>query len=133
MNMLWKILVAFTALVIGTLLYATIWDMTGPMARNIENAAEAGIDDTVSQASWQHLVLRVVALVFCLVGLWLTIPTKYKNPFSAPEALFMFVIPLATTSVTPLIGAFAEIFAFWIFVGGLAIKALRINKHKVRT
>jgi flavorubredoxin len=128
-----RILIGLTLTGSAILLYATIWDMTGPMARNIENAAEAGIDDTVSQASWQNLVLRVVALVFCLVGLWLTIPTKYKKTFSAPEALLVFVIPLSTTSVTPLIGAFAEIFAFWIFVGGLAIKVLLINKHKVRT
>jgi hypothetical protein len=133
MNVLWKALMSIPFIATATWLYATIWDMTGPMARNIENAAEAGIDDTVSQASWQNLVLCLIALTFCLVGLWLTIPTKCKKTFSAPEALLMFVIPLATTSVTPLIGAFAEIFAFWIFVGGLAIKVLRINKHKVRT
>ena len=130
MNMLWKVSISIAVTVAGTWLYTTIWYMAGPMAQNIENAVEAGVNDTVSQSSWLGLDVLFCALVAVLQIGWIFDPTKFAKKFSGPQAFLIFTLPMATTSLTPLIGAFAAIFAIWICIIGIVVRAVRQENRK---
>jgi hypothetical protein len=130
MKMLWKTFIAITAIVIGTWLYTTIWYMTGPMAQNIENALEAGVNDTVSQSSWLTLDVLFFGLVVVLQFVWIIDPTKFAKKFSGPHVFLIFTLPMATTSLTPLIGGFAAIFAIWICIVGIVMRAVSQKNRK---
>jgi hypothetical protein len=130
MKTLQRLLIALPVGALSVWLYTTIWYMTGPMAHNIESATEAGVDDTVIQTSWLRLWALLIALVISLQLVWMLDPTKFAKRFSRRDVFLIFVLPMATTSLTPLIGAYAGIFAALICILGTAVRADMLNGRK---
>lgn len=131
MTKLQRILLALPIGALSVWLFTSIWYMTAPMAQNIENALEAGVEDTVSQASWLSLWAFLIGLVISLQIVWILDPTKLAKKLSGPHAFMIVSLPLATLSLTPLIGAFAGVFATLICIAGIFVRKVSVNNRKL--
>lgn len=126
--MLAKILGAFSVIALCGLsawLYASVWVTGGPIAQKLISAADTSIPDTVAQDSWLQLDVSITLLVASLIGIWLTLPKRVKRGTAFVHGLLMFVMPIAITSLTPMVGAYAAIFALWVSIAGIALKFSR--------
>lgn len=110
-------------------LYSQIWLIAGPVGTNIDNAAEAGVTNTVTQSTWLALWLLAFILIATLTTLFsLAIGSTGKH-FSWHEVLLAISVPITTTALFPLIGFYGPIIAFWIC--GISVVILRRRRRYV--
>ncbi len=127
MHRLTRLLVATSALLLTLWLYIQVCLIGGPAGTNIENAAEAGVPDTVSQSTWIALWVSMTALIVVLtIGLGLGVRPLAER-FRWYEILFVASMPIAATALLPLIGFFGPIFGFWICLFGFGVRQVRLR------
>lgn len=127
MRLILRSALALLLFAISVWLYVQVWFIAAPAGTNIENAAEAGVPDTVSQSTWLALWVSMTALIAVLtIGLSLgVLPLAAR--FRWYEILFVVSMPIAATALLPLIGFFGPIFGFWICLFGFGVRQVRIR------
>jgi predicted secreted protein len=108
--------------------YWKVWFAAEPIGQNTMDAAEAGVPDTVSQSAWNELGLLFLGLVGASLMTWRLATSTRTNTIPLWQAVILVALPVATTALFPFLGFFAPIFAFWICVAGLVIRAIRADR-----
>jgi hypothetical protein len=133
MNLKSKPLVFFLASIFAVWLFASIWNLAGPMDSNIVNAAEAGVPDTVSASSWFWLAVMSLLLAGDVTLLWWLGPRRFKGIISTSQSILIIAIPICLTALVPLIWGLAAYAIFASIAIGLVTRTISLERKTFRT
>jgi hypothetical protein len=113
-------------------LFCFVWSMSATASENLINAVEAGIPDTVSQATWLGIVVGMIALLLALSTLLNLIPLPFLTVFKAWEKPIVFAAPISLVSLTPLIGTPTPLVPFIVIAVCLTLRLERVAGSRTK-